>query len=65
MPKELKDNHGNIHAMSFPLQQEMKWKHYTYRVSPQLGRCLLCPSGGCDYPLNEQETSGILPSPCM
>ena len=36
------------------LQQEMKWKHYTYRVSAQLGRCLLWPSGGCEYPLNEQ-----------
>ena len=51
MPKEIKDSQGVIYCISYPLQPELKWKHYTHRnINID---SLLCPSDRCEYALNK------------
>ena len=47
IPNVSNDNSDYVLAVSFPLQREVAWKHYMYRLSPNLGRCLLC--GTCRF----------------
>jgi hypothetical protein len=51
-PKELKSG-DNIFAISFPLEASCNWKHFVHRVSPLVGRCLLCRDGENEHTLGE------------